>query len=95
MAQNIRFNDDCSILYASKTVVEEGCLPHRIVLREKEGEMIVHTEILSVQSKGDTVYFYQDSFNNGNYGRYDKLGITWEQALEAAKKCFQERVSKL
>ena len=91
MSQNIRIENDPSIVNLSRTVVGDGMRPNRIVLRDDGHQFITHREIFRVAVVGDTVTFTHDSFENGNYFRYGKGGGTREEAKADATKDFQNR----
>jgi hypothetical protein len=101
MAQCIRFQNEKDIVRASRTVVEEGLLPHRIVLRDLGGEFVVHAETLDVGVRENTVYFTHYSYEHGDYFPYNKdegvkmYAFSREAALEAADKCFVKRAATL
>ncbi len=97
MTQSIRFENQPDIVHASRTVVGDGMLPNRIVLRDLGEKFVTHRESLEVRvdhtADGDTVVFTHRSYETGHY--FEVHGCTREQALDRAHKDFTERCERL
>lgn len=80
-----KYDNDPTILAASKLILEEGCMPHRVVLRGIEnGKFVTHMENLVLM--GDT-WKHRDFY----WGHYFER----EDALNKAKADYAERCAKL
>jgi hypothetical protein len=76
-------NLEPSIVMAGPVVCEPGCQPYRIVLRQKPGEYIVHTQVIP---KDAAAYFY--------CGDYYPFSGGQETALSKALDRFADRVKR-
>lgn len=99
-----RVKSTSDVIQASHIVVKQGCFPTRIVLRETEGKLITHMEVLqgdkdADDSTGTGLALKHRDFLHGHYFDYNHGPVTWlgtrEQAFEKARVDFKERVAKL
>jgi hypothetical protein len=87
---NVRYNNDPTIVFYSKTVVEEGILPHRIVVRKDGDTCITCYENLVVSIALDERDHSTLTFDHGEF--YSSRHFP---TLEAAKANFSVRVKYL
>lgn len=94
-----RVNTKRDIIESSSIVVNPGCMAHRLVIRQLEGEYVVHNEYLKTvtPTDGNLVAFAHHAFENGDYFNYgvNHTCKTPEAALKKAIDSYNERVAKL
>lgn len=92
---NVRFKDHPSIVVHSRTVTDEGTLPHRFAVRKDASAYVSCEEILDIVpedgARGDLTFVHRD-FYSGEYFRLDDYP-TESAAFEAARNHFEKRRS--
>lgn len=93
----VRTKDD--VVVASAIVVQPGCRPVRIVVRNLGKEYVVHTESLTTETPTDDMMwscrFVHHSFENGDYFLVSAEGDNRAFTLARALDCYRARVKRL
>lgn len=96
MSQAIRIVNDKDILNHGRTIIGDGMLPNRIVLRDLGNKFVTHVETLTVSvHAGNEVHLTHSSYECGNYFEHGEMAKrTRTQALDAALADFNRRITE-
>jgi len=104
----IEIRDDSSIIAAGPVKLSEGLRPTRVVLRSLPGQFVTHVEFMNIHVEerpaldaaydAEKAYAYvvctHEGFDNGHYFDYGINGVKQKDALEAARKDYNERLGR-